>query len=336
MGRLFAFFFLAMCLVTGLSQAETDVVPEKSLKTRPGAGSSPTRVLVAVYVVDLKEIDGPKQNFTADVVVRLRWKDPRLAPSKPGVRAYSLNEIWHPGVQVVNRFSVQTTLPEILEADQEGMIRYRQRYIGQFSTLLDLRAFPFDRQTLSIRLAAPAAASGEIEFVEDVDMGLASPLSITDWNIGRWRARTEAYQVGAGGRELAAFRLEFEATRYFNFYLVQIVIPLTMILCMSWVVFWIDPNQSGPRISISITSMLTLVAYRLLLGSFLPRLSFLTRMDYFVLSSTSLVFLALLNVIFIGRLMLAQKETLAKKVDMHSRWIFPLIFLLVLYFSFFA
>ncbi len=48
--------------------------------------------------------------------------------------------------------------------------------------------------------------------------------------------------------------------------------------------------------------MLTLIAYRFLLGGMLPRISYLTRLDYFLLGSTVLVFLALVEAACTSRL----------------------------------
>jgi hypothetical protein len=53
-------------------------------------------------------------------------------------------------------------------------------------------------------------------------------------------------------------------------------------------------------------------------------------MDYFVFGCTLLVFLSLMNVVWISRLLLAKKDAQAIKMDAHSRWIFPSLFLLTL------
>lgn len=48
--------------------------------------SDPNVIRFVVYVLDVDDIDGAEQNFAANVFVRLRWKDPRLADetnSKP-------------------------------------------------------------------------------------------------------------------------------------------------------------------------------------------------------------------------------------------------------------
>jgi Neurotransmitter-gated ion-channel ligand binding domain/Neurotransmitter-gated ion-channel transmembrane region len=305
----------------------------ESLKSRPGSQGEPAIVQTGIFLVDVREIDGARQTFSADVFLRLRWKDPRLASSE-GLRVLQANNAWNPNLQIVNRVQVQTTLPEVLEVDKDGNVTYRQRFIGQFSCSLDLRAFPFDRQAFPIVFVAVGFSPADVKFVKDNETAMSRKLSITDWNVASWDAGEHPYQVALSSRALAGYRFEFHATRYFYFFLVQIIIPMTLILGMSWIVFWLDPNQPGPRISISITSMLTIVAYRLLLGNFIPRLSFLTRMDYFVFSCTFLVFLSLVTVVYISRLQLIQKESTANKLNNHCRWVFPGLFLLVICFCF--
>ncbi len=326
-----AILFLWFILSTAASFGQS---PE-SLKSRPGTPGEPTIVQMAVFLVDVREIDGSRQIFSADVFVRLRWKDPRLASSE-GLRVLQANAAWNPNLQIVNRVLVQTTLPEVLEVDKDGNVLYRQRFIGQFSCSLDLRAFPFDRQAFPIVFVAIGFSPADIKFVKDPETAMASKLSITDWNVESWKAEEHPYKVALSGRSLASYRFEFHASRYFYFFLVQIIIPMSLILGMSWIVFWLDPAQPGPRISISITSMLTIVAYRLLLGNFIPRLSFLTRMDYFVFSCTFLVFLSLVTVVYISRLQLMQKEATANRLNNHSRWFFPGLFMLVIFLCFFV
>ena len=61
--------------------------------------------------------------------------------------------------------------------------------------------------------------------------------------------------------------MTFEARRYPGYFISKVILPLIFIVAMSWVVFWIDP-ESGTRVSVSVTAMLTLIAYRFAVGSF--------------------------------------------------------------------
>jgi Neurotransmitter-gated ion-channel ligand binding domain/Neurotransmitter-gated ion-channel transmembrane region len=294
---------------------------------------TPKQIKTAVFIVDVRDIDGARQSFSADVLIRLRWKDEKLAGNQK--RFLPLSAAWHPNVQIVNRISVQTTLPEGLEVDEQGNVIYRQRFIGQFGCTMDLREFPFDRQEFPIRLVAVGFSPEKVQFIPDPDPIIISKFSITDWKILSANKKNETYNI-PGGIRLAGFTARFAAERYFLFFFIQMVIPIALILGMSGIAFWLDRTNPGPRISISITAMLTIVAYRLLLANFTPRLSYLTRLDLFVFSSTFLVFLSLVTVVIVSRLMMKQNETMATKLDIHARWVFPVLFVIVLLVCFFA
>jgi cadmium resistance protein CadD (predicted permease) len=101
-------------------------------------------------------------------------------------------------------------------------------------------------------------------------------------------------------------------------------------------VFWLDPQAVAPRVSVSVTSMLTLVAYRFLLGGDLPKISYLTRLDYFLLGATILVFLALIEVTWTSAMSGRGRTEAARRLDRSSRWLFPAMFLALSVLSFWA
>src|SRR6266404_2872149 len=133
---------------------------------RPAADLGPTQVSVGMWVVDISNIDSAQQNFTAEIAVVLRWKDSRLAHAGNGVVRYPLEQVWHPRVVIVNETnSVTHKLPESVEAEHDGTVLYRQRYVGAFTQPLRLRSFPFDRQTFHIELVAVRYRPNEVTFV---------------------------------------------------------------------------------------------------------------------------------------------------------------------------
>ena len=95
---------------------------------------------------------------------------------------------------------------------------------------------------------------------------------------------------------------------------------------MSWTVFWIDPNEAGTQISVAVTSMLTLIAYRFAIDTQLPRLPYMTRLDAFILISTLLVFFSLIEVLLTTILDNKEQKARAKTIDRYCRVIFPVIF----------
>jgi len=120
--------------------------------------------------------------------------------------------------------------------------------------------------------------------------------------------------------------LSFEAERLTGYWKLKVMLPLALIVAMSWIVFWIDPTESGTQISVAVTSMLTLIAYRFMVGALLPKISYLTRLDILILGSTLLVFATLVEAVVTTMLCKAGRVTIARWMDRAARLLFPVAF----------
>ena len=105
----------------------------------------------------------------------------------------------------------------------------------------------------------------------------------------------------------------------------QVILPLVMIVLMGWTALWIAPSMVPARMSVSITTMLTLIAYRFALGRLVPNLPYLTRFDYFTLGSTILIFVVVLIVAATTFLFAQNKTALAERISRWARLAFPVI-----------
>jgi hypothetical protein len=306
---------------------------------RPQAESGPTRVEVTLYLIDLTAVDGATQSFTADLFVVARWIDPRLASPDGRLRRFDLEDIWSPRLLIVNQRAVRTGFPDTADVTPDGTVTARQRYFGQFSAPLDLHDFPMDRHTIRFVLAAPGYPPDEVELVApvgDAAIGRAQNLSIVDWTVGPFTSLTRPYEIGRSGQSIAGFVGELEVDRKLGFYVSKAFVSVAIIVAMSWAVFWLDPKHVPARLSVSVTAMLTLIAYRFLLGQVLPPLSYLTRMDHFLLGSTLLVLLGLIEVIASTHLHGTDRPERALSLNRISRVAFALAFALLLVASFWA
>ena len=99
-------------------------------------------------------------------------------------------------------------------------------------------------------------------------------------------------------------------------------IPAVLIALMAWCVFWIDPSLLPSQIAISTASIFTLIAFRFSMNFSLPRVSYLTVGDQFMLAITLLVFAALGQAVLTGRLAKSGKEAVARSLDQWGRWIY--------------
>lgn len=60
-----------------------------------------------------------------------------------------------------------------------------------------------------------------------------------------------------------------------------LLLPILLIVMMSWTVFWVDPIKYDSQLIISATSMLSLVAFLFTLSNQIPEIGYLTSMDLF-------------------------------------------------------
>ncbi len=329
--------FLSLTALCAISIQLLRAAEPPALIDRPNANAGPTEVSVEIWFVDINSIDSAQQSFTADVAVVLQWKDPRLAHTRGGVAHYALDQIWNPRVVIVNETnSVTRRLPESVEVDAEGTVVYRQRYVGSFTQSLRLESFPFDKQTFRVQLVALRYSPNEVQFVPEqkwIDAGIKqaggiSPsITLPDWTVEKWEIKNMVYTL-APGLELSGYVFEFTASRNVEHYILKVILPLVLIVMMSWSVFWIDPINASSQVSIAMTSMLTLIAYRFAIDSQLPLLPYMTRLDVFVLASTLLVFFSLIEVVATIILDNTQKKKRAVRIDRYCRVIFPGVFLL--------
>jgi gamma-aminobutyric acid receptor subunit beta len=333
-------FTLLLMNISVMAQGQTVSSPEPGCEfpdsvrhSRPGTGQGATEIRVGVYLIDIPKIDDADQSYVADIFLRYEWKDARLANGRDAPCTVPAADIWNPGVLVVNQRSVQRQMNDVVEVQADGTVRYVQRFYGTYSVPLDLRRFPFDSQKLPITLVARFRPEDLRLVVDEQLFAVADQLSSPNWSIGSPIAATGEYRVQPG-RSIAQLQILFPAKRRSGYYVWKLIVPMSFVVFMSWAVFWLSPQNLAPRTGLSATSMLTLIAFRLALGSSLPPISYLTELDVFTIGATILVFAALAQAVVTTALWERERKQLAQSLNSLSRVLFPAAFALLLALSF--
>jgi hypothetical protein len=318
---------LADCLLFAISSPLAFAID----RGRPQAAEGPTEVSVAFFVLDLDEVDNVNQNFDANIYIELHWLDSRLAHDNPNEVVRNLVDVWNPRIQFINQQKIWPTLPEIVEISPEGHVVYQQRVWGAFSQPFELEDFPFDQQAFTVQLSTVGYGPHEVKLVADKESrtGIAAKLSLTDWDILGTKVQIAPFAPSPEEEAFAGYSFTMEAKRRYGHFIVKVIIPLFLIVMMSWVVFWIDPKESGTQISVAITTMLTLIAYRFAVGNDIPKVSYLSRLDYFILGATVLVFASLIEVVVTSTYARIGQLDRARTIDRWARLLFPLSFFLI-------
>jgi len=311
--RLLIIFVLLSLAVTGDLRAQDATEQAKDVE-------------VKFFLIDVETVDTVTQSFTANLTLVLRWQDPGLAHEGTSSISMPLDDVWFPRIQILNQQKLTLTMPRSVEVFPDGGVVQRQRYWGSFSQPLELQSFPFDSQSLKVTIANVGFGGEVVNLIPSPTSGVSKEMTMPDWSVTGWNFVTTDFSIEDESSSIDGMIFSLDVKRDAGFFKYKVILPLILIVMMSWLVFWIDPALVGSQISVSVTAMLTMIAYRFALAGLLPRLAILTSLDYFVLASTLMVFLAMIEVVYTAHLSTNGQLEKARRVDRRARWTAPIIY----------
>lgn len=93
----------------------------------------------------------------------------------------------------------------------------------------------------------------------------------------------------------SCLRVDLLFKREFSYYLIQIYIPCCMLVIVSWVSFWLDQSAVPARVSLGVTTLLTMATQTSGINQTLPPVSYTKALDVWTGVCLTFVFGALLE-----------------------------------------
>ncbi|XP_064637586.1 glycine receptor subunit alpha-4-like isoform X2 [Lineus longissimus] len=269
--------------------------------------STPTTVSFDFFVSSISSINENAMEYTISVFFRQRWNDPRLqytAYTTPITLGYNrVGEIWVPDTFFSNEKkanSHQITVPnKLLRIHPNGDVLYSQRLSLTLSCNMDLHYFPMDKQKCQIKTETYGYTMNELVFA--------------------WHKAEEAIQIASSAKKLPEFSLvdsetklgnctqvyitgtysclfvEFSLKREIMFYVSQTFIPSILIVCLSFVSFFIDVRAVPARVSLGLITILTITTMNAGITQTLPRVAYTKAIDVWMAVCLVFVVAALLE-----------------------------------------
>ena len=171
-----------------------------------------------------------------------------------------------------------------------GELSYKSKSVYKIKNEFNLQNFPFDKQTLKIFLRQDETSiDGDRFLVSTYTMKKAQEFkelnAIQGWDITNVGMNYKIYDHPLKDDFYDGFELVFEIERKSRYYVFKIIMPIILILIVCWSAVWIKPKDLESKLTITIVCLLSLIAYNFVIDADLPKLEYLTVMDYIILVS---------------------------------------------------
>lgn len=304
----------------------------------------PVIIETSFYLDDLIYIEDKAEVFTADITLRFKWHDPRLAFPSDKPQAFlesavpsKLQEIWWPQIEFVSTDFPPTYDNESLFIFPDGTVEYIIGLTGKFRSPLNFESFPFDTQVLKIGIdsfvwdnnilrfaatASPVVYSLE-EMVVHKEADVLSVEGKTSIGPG------PIFENLGGSSEFSTYEASIVVKRKYGFYVYQVFVPLLIVLGISFAVFFEFTALLLAKVAFTLTAFLVFVAAKFAINQDLPRIGYMTMIDkVFVLCYICFGITVFINIL--EKVWRPHHEKRAKKLNQTARWALPSAFVIAL------
>ncbi|CAH8490440.1 unnamed protein product [Schistosoma rodhaini] len=259
------------------------------------------KVTVQIRVVFLKigEIDTLKEIYHADAFIQAKWREPRLdGKTDECLRKIDLQRCWNPLILIDNILSESKEQHWIITERNENdeiFIVERRRLRGVFLETLELNDFPLDVQDLTITLTSERPES-EVELIPDkyepCRINLQTLVDQQEWRLHEHievtrRSATQEYTNSSQSHPCIS--VTCRAARRPGYFYWNVFLIMFFITGLSFATFAVPPERPENRLQLSFTLFLTSVAFKFVINQSLPKISYLTYMDKYVLMSLAIL-----------------------------------------------
>lgn len=336
------FVLLGLWLLGGTTAVQAQTGSPANVATPP-LDQNLVEVYVDLYGLNIFAIDEQNETFEIEAFIYADWFDDRLAfdPAVAGTETKIFQgetavemlktEVWWPDLEVVDVRGPRERLHTTLTIDYDGFVTYTERFHANIWQPFFFEEFPFDSHTISFTVAPffytseQVAFLGPEDFLEDGERVERSDLS---WETNEWSIDSVESVVERGDDfEFSSTTMFIDISRLPQFYISNVILPLFLIVAISWAVFWMDFGNMhlADRLSVSFTSVLTVVAFDFVTADNLPLLSYQTVLDVVLTFSYIILSLSVLENV-LAYLNFRKNQNDIQRIDQMARWLFPLVY----------
>ncbi|XP_008199353.1 glutamate-gated chloride channel isoform X2 [Tribolium castaneum] len=264
----------------------------------------PTVVNINFFLRSISKIDDYKMEYSVQLTFREQWLDERLKFNDFGGRLKYLtlteaSRVWMPDLFFSNEKEGHfhnIIMPNVyIRIFPYGSVLYSIRISLTLSCPMNLKLYPLDRQICSLRMASYGWTTDDLVFLwkEGDPVQVVKNLHLPRFTLEKFLTDYCNSKTNTG--EYSCLKVDLLFKREFSYYLIQIYIPCCMLVIVSWVSFWLDQGAVPARVSLGVTTLLTMATQTSGINASLPPVSYTKAIDVWTGVCLTFVFGALLE-----------------------------------------
>lgn len=269
-------------------------------------------VLIKLAFLKLGEIRTIHEDFAADIFLQSRWRE-TLLDRRTWRKDYELpnsEDYWNPEITIENCVGdAREKIWYVVTYDEKGKayICEKRRVKGVFSETMELGMYPFDTQRFTITLMSSMFES-EVSLQKDPtnvdDVTLQTFSDQQEWTLHK---QMEVFHHELLTKEAnnqppkplpshtsqrrPTLSLSLKATRRASYFLWNIVLFMIFICSLIFATFAVEYNLVQNRLQLAFILILSNITFKRVVSANLPKISYMTYLDYYVVIQTAIMFL---------------------------------------------
>jgi len=300
----------------------SDILP-KNMKSYdknrpPKYMGQPTVVYFHVTVLSIDTINEESMTYVADIFLAQSWRDHRLRLPENMTEEYRildvgwLQNIWRPDVFFKN--AKQVTFHEMsvpnhyLWLYHDKTLIYMAKLTLVLSCAMKFESYPHDTQVCNMQIESLSHTTYDLVFKWNITDPLVTNPDIELPQLDIAKNTTEDCTLEYSTGNFTCLAVVFNLRRRLGYHLFHTYIPSGLIVVMSWISFWIKPEAIPARITLGVTSLLTLATQSTQSQRSLPPVSYVKAIDVWMSSCTLFVFNSLMEFAIVNSFMNSQSQ----------------------------
>jgi len=266
---------------------------------------------VGYEVRSVASVDCVAQEFFADVSIFMKWYDEANKCCDVGeLEAETLAHKPHIIISNVVAVKVRFQTYVKLASDPPGVVHCETVYTGRFREFMELEQFPLDQQDLSVSFRFVDARWAVRLLTQPKFRTITDDVELAEWFM--FEPHVKIGRISGG---TATFTLKMKVFRKFQYYLSNVIGMMGGITTLAFFSFLFEPTMWEQKSTYIATLLLTSVAFKFVVDGSLPKVSFTTILDLYMLVAFGIMVTVLVQAGIIKGL---QRTGLASDETIHS------------------